>query len=245
MYYCWQIKKICCTGVFQGISASGTTVCVCVVAWNRCSSRSSASYNRSEAAIQPGTVRNTLFLSPFLYSFLICLCALLRNAPQIDAVCSSYLSSDLKLWVSELWFSLFFVFFFSISLHLEQITLTLHSPLWYLFQASDVLGELCVMMLVQKSKVPHMLYLYWECQCHTFPNFHIPHQWHCDIVLSSQELKVQEKSKRVSYFPPTFCVYIYTQYANIYICVFAFSNKQSCTVCIDFIPLLQTTRDGT
>ncbi|AWP11224.1 putative neuromedin-U [Scophthalmus maximus] len=35
---------------------------------------------------------------------------------QIDAVCSSYLSSDLKLW------------------------------------ASDVLGELCVMMLVQKSK---------------------------------------------------------------------------------------------
>ncbi|XP_074493104.1 neuromedin-U isoform X6 [Sebastes fasciatus] len=38
---------------------------------------------------------------------------------QIDAVCSSYLSADLEIWVSG---------------------------------ASDVLGELCVLMLVQKSK---------------------------------------------------------------------------------------------
>ncbi|XP_029285807.1 neuromedin-U isoform X1 [Cottoperca gobio] len=38
---------------------------------------------------------------------------------QIDAVCSSYLSADLKIWVSG---------------------------------ASDVLGELCVLMLFQKSK---------------------------------------------------------------------------------------------
>uniref|UniRef100_A0A3Q3MNH2 Neuromedin U n=1 Tax=Mastacembelus armatus TaxID=205130 RepID=A0A3Q3MNH2_9TELE len=42
----------------------------------------------------------------------------------IDAVCSLYLSGDLKFW------------------------------------ASDVLGELCVLMLVQKSKVPHTLYSY-------------------------------------------------------------------------------------
>ncbi|KAM4575351.1 neuromedin-U isoform 6-T6 [Fundulus diaphanus] len=38
---------------------------------------------------------------------------------QIDAVCSSYLSADLKYWVSE---------------------------------TSDIIGELCILMLVQKSK---------------------------------------------------------------------------------------------
>ncbi len=51
--------------------------------------------------------------------FFIILC----DAPQIDAVCSAYLSADLKFWVSELWFCLYvktciwqlygvFIFFF-------------------------------------------------------------------------------------------------------------------------------------
>lgn len=69
--------------------------------WNkRRAGRSSAGHDRSEAAPQPGMQHRSVLSSLFLLvRSSIILCA----APQLDAVCSSYLSADLKFWVSALW----------------------------------------------------------------------------------------------------------------------------------------------
>uniref|UniRef100_A0A3P8UZD9 Neuromedin U n=1 Tax=Cynoglossus semilaevis TaxID=244447 RepID=A0A3P8UZD9_CYNSE len=78
---------------------------------SECSSRTSANHNRPGAATQPGIYRILSLVRSFFVSLTLC-----YDTLQIEVVCSSYLSADLKYW------------------------------------PSDFLGELCVMMLVQKSK---------------------------------------------------------------------------------------------
>lgn len=60
---------------------------------------------------------------------------------------------------------IFFVFVFVFFLLINNILCPFYSSIWFLFQASDALGELCVLMLVQKLKVLNTLDPFTESLC--------------------------------------------------------------------------------